>query len=242
MQLGLCFIALLFLRDSRPVRGACVVHYYLLHRSQYPRDCALPHPPPPPPSPSSSSWGGRQGGHGMPGGKDNKAREKEMEGWGVTEREEKKISVRLLDTLSLGPQPAERLLLAVPCDGTGHLWWTARRSSTSWRTEMAPLVEGNWQRVPHSLLLPRYGGLAAGFGADSYTPSWMAATPPRLRSTTASLPSHLFFYCSSTTASGSHWQVSATSCCLISSATRSPSAARALWQCIPPSSRVSAPM
>ncbi len=36
--------------------------------------------------------------------------------------------------------------------------------------------------------------------------------------------------------------VSATSCCPISSAPRSPSAARALWQCVPPSSRVSAPM
>ncbi len=33
----------------------------------------------------------------------------------------KKISVRLPDTLPLSPQPAERLLLAVPCDGTGHL-------------------------------------------------------------------------------------------------------------------------
>ncbi len=38
---------------------------------------------------------------------------------------EKKISIRFPDTLPLGPQPAERLSLAVPCDGTGHLWWTA---------------------------------------------------------------------------------------------------------------------
>ncbi len=36
-----------------------------------------------------------------------------------------KFSVRFPDTLPLGPQPAERLSLVVPCDGTGHLWWTA---------------------------------------------------------------------------------------------------------------------
>ncbi len=41
---------------------------------------------------------------------------------------------------------------------------------------------------------------------DSSAPSRMAATPPRPRSTAASLPSHLLFYCSSTTASGSHWR------------------------------------
>ncbi len=43
-------------------------------------------------------------------------------------------------------------------------------------------------------------------GADSSAPSRMAATPPRPRSTAASLPSHLLFHCSSTTASGSHWR------------------------------------
>ncbi len=48
--------------------------------------------------------------------------------------------------------------LAVLCDGTGHLWWTARCSSASWRTAMAPPVEGSRQRVPRSLLLPKPGG------------------------------------------------------------------------------------
>ncbi len=48
--------------------------------------------------------------------------------------------------------------LAVPCDGTGHLWWTARCSSASWRTAVAPPVEGSRQRVPRSLLLPKHGG------------------------------------------------------------------------------------
>ncbi len=58
---------------------------------------------------------------------------------------------------------------------------------------------------------PQTWRMAAGFGlqangGDSSAPSWMAATPPRPRSTAASLPSHLFFFCSSTTASGSHWR------------------------------------
>ncbi len=38
----------------------------------------------------------------------------------------KKLLVRFPDTLPFGPQPAERLSLVVPCDGTGHLWYTAR--------------------------------------------------------------------------------------------------------------------
>ncbi len=103
--------------------------------------------------------------------------------------------------------------LAVPCDGTGHLWWMARCSSAYWRTAMAPPVEGSRKRVPHSLLPapPPTWRMAAGSGplangADSSAPSRMAATPPRPRSTAASLPSHLLFHCSSTTASGSHWR------------------------------------
>ncbi len=43
-----------------------------------------------------------------------------------------------------------------------------------------------------------------GERGDSSAPSRTTATPPRPRSTAASLPSHLFFFCSSTTASGSH--------------------------------------
>ncbi len=37
------------------------------------------------------------------------------------ERVKKKISFRFPDTMPLGPQPAERLSLAVPCDCTGFL-------------------------------------------------------------------------------------------------------------------------
>ncbi len=58
---------------------------------------------------------------------------------------------------------------------------------------------------------PQTWRMAAGFGlqansADSSAPSRTAATPPRPRSTAASLPSHLFLFCSSTTTSGSHWR------------------------------------
>ncbi len=79
---------------------------------------------------SLSRGGARQGGRGVPGGKDRRG---ERKGYGRMrsdreergERGKKNISVQFPDTLPLGPQPAERLLLAVPCDGTGHLWWTA---------------------------------------------------------------------------------------------------------------------
>ncbi len=72
------------------------------------------------------------------------------------ERGKKIIVVRFPDKLPFGRQTA--VSLAVPCDGTGHLWWTVRRSSASWRTAVAPPVEGSRQRVPRSLLLPRHGG------------------------------------------------------------------------------------
>ncbi len=62
--------------------------------------------------------------------------------------------------------------LAVPCDGTGPLWWTARCSSASWRPAVAPPVEGLSDSV--SLLPPgfrhqcnedsRYGKKEAGTG------------------------------------------------------------------------------
>ncbi len=85
--------------------------------------------PPLPPSLGGADHGGR----GVPGGKDRRG---ERKGDGRMRRdrdergergkeEKKKFSVRFPDTLPLGPLPAERLSLAVPCDGTGHLWWTA---------------------------------------------------------------------------------------------------------------------
>ncbi len=53
---------------------------------------------------------------------------------------------------------------------------------------------------------PQTWRTAAGFGTDSSAPSRTAATPPQPRSTAASPPTHLFLYCSSTTASSSHWR------------------------------------
>ncbi len=254
--------------DSRPVSGAGVVHYHSLHRPRsvptalgpaplvtyphrpsqaggYSRDCALLPPLPPLPG------GARQGGRGVPGGKDRRGERKETEGWGVTEtregREEKKKKSRsgsrthcrsVLNQLSGS--------LAVPCDGTGPLWWTARCSSASWRTAVAPPVEGSRQRVPRSLLLPKHGGwqqasasrrtgrLLRSLSDGSHPSSTQehgseSSVPPVL----LLLQHHRY---------GQPLAVSATSCCPIFSAPRSHSAARALWQRVPPSSRASAPM
>ncbi len=90
------------------------------------------------------------------------------------------------------------------------LWWTARRSA-SWWTAMAPPVWGQPAASPPFPTPPQTWRTAAGSGllangADSSAPSSMTATPPRPRSTAASLPPHLLFHCSSTTASGSDWR------------------------------------
>ncbi len=253
--------------DSRPVSGAGVVHYHSLHRPRsvptalgpaplvtyphrpsqaggYSRDCALL-----PPSPLSRG-GARQGGRGVPGGKDRRGERKETEGWGVTEtregREEKKKSRSGSRTHCRSVLNQLSGSLAVPCDGTGPLWWTARCSSASWRTAVAPPVEGSRQRVPRSLLLPKHGGWQQASASrrtgrllrslsDSSHPSSTqehgseSSVPPVL----LLLQHHRF---------GQPLAVSATSCCPIFSAPRSHSAARALWQRVPPSSRVSAPM
>ncbi len=166
--------------------------------------------PPLPPLPG----GARQGGRGVPGGKDRRGERKETEGWGVTEkregREKKKISVRFPDTLPLGPQPTERLTRGAMrwywtslVDGPMPLRLLAAGDGSSGRGQPAasppfPAPPPTWRMAAGS------GPLANG--ADSSAPSRMAATPPRPRSTAASLPSHLFFFCSSTTASGSHWR------------------------------------
>ncbi len=129
---------------------------------------------PPPPSPGGEPVRAAAAYLGV---RTDEAREKETEGWGVTEkregREEKK---------NLGPVP-------------GH---TASRSSTnwaahsrchamvldlfggrpdapsaSWRPVMAPPVEGSQQRVPRSLLLHQPGGW------QQAPAHWRtAATPP----------------------------------------------------------------
>ncbi len=204
--------------------------------------------PPLPPLPG----GARQGGRGVPGGKDRRGERKETEGWGVTEtregREEKKKKKSRSGSQTHCRSVLNQLSgsLAVPCDGTGPLWWTARCSSASWRTAVAPPVEGSRQRVPRSLLLPKHGGwqqasasrrtgrLLRSLSDGSHPSSTQehgseSSVPPVL----LLLQHHRF---------GQPLAVSATSCCPIFSAPRSHSAARSLWQRVPPSSRASAPM
>ncbi len=184
----------------------------------------------------------------------DEAREKETEGWGVTETREgrgergKKNKKSRSGSRTHCRSVLNQLSgsLAVPCDGTGPLWWMARCSSASWRTAMAPPVEGSRQRVPRSLLLPKHGGWQQALASrrtgrllrslsDGSHPSSTqehgseSSVPPVL----LLLQHHRF---------GQPLAVSASSCCQISSAPRSPSAARALWQRVPPSSRVSAAM
>ncbi len=101
--------------------------------------------------------------------------------------------------------------LAVPCDGIGPLWWTARCPFRLLADGGGSSGRGQPAASPPFPAPPQTWRMAAGFGlqangGDSSAPSWTAATPPRPRSTAASLPSHLFFFCSSTTASGSHWR------------------------------------
>ncbi len=101
--------------------------------------------------------------------------------------------------------------LAVPCDGTGPLWWTARCPFRLLAAGDGSSSRGQPAASPPFPAPPPTWRMAAGSGplangGDSSAPSRMAATPPRPRSTAASLPSHLFFHCSSTTAAGSHWR------------------------------------
>ncbi len=254
--------------DSRPVSGAGVVHYQLLHRPRSVPTALGPRPtrhippsplagrgvptrlrstPPLPPLPG----GARQGGRGVPGGKDRRG-ERKGDGRMRSDRDERGERGKKKKSRSGSRTPCRSVLnqlsgsLAVPCDGTGHLWWTARCSSASWRTAVAPPVEGSRQRVPRSLLLPKHGGwqqasasrrtgrLLRSLSDDSHPSSTQehgseSSVPPVL----LLLQHHRF---------GQPLAVSATSCCPIFSAPRSPSAARALWQRVPPSSRASAPM
>ncbi len=158
--------------------GAGVVHYQLLHRPRsvptalgpaplatyphrpsqaggYPRDCALLPPSPLPPLPG----GARQGGRGVPGGKDRRG-ERKGDGRMRSDRDErgergkKKISVRFPDTMPLGPQPAERFTR-----GAMRWYWTS-------------LVDG-----PMLLCLLADGGGSSGRGQPAASPPFPA--PPQ---------------------------------------------------------------
>ncbi len=123
--------------------------------------------------------------------------------------------------------------LAVPCDGTGPLWWTARCCSASWRLAMAPSGRGQpAASAPFPAPSPNMadgsrfqppgerGRLLRSLSKGSHPSSTQehgseSSVPPVL----LLLQHHRF---------GQPLAVSATSCCPISSAPRSPSAARAL--------------
>ncbi len=161
------------------------------------------------------SWGGPvRVAAAYLGGKD---RQGERKGDGRMRRdrderkEKKKLSARFPDTLPLGPQPAEMLSLAVPCDGTGHplvdgsplLHLLADGDGSS-----GLMAAGSVSPVPCSSPTWRTAagsGLLAN-GANSSTPSRTAATPPRPWSMVASFPFHLLHNRSSTTTSGNHRQ------------------------------------
>ncbi len=107
--------------------------------------------------------GARQGGRGVPGGKDRQG-ERKGDGRMRSDREERGEREKKKKSRSGSRTHCSSVLnelsgsLAVPCDGTGPLWWMARCSSASWRTAMAPPVEGSRKRVPRSLLLHQPGG------------------------------------------------------------------------------------
>ncbi len=254
--------------DSRLVSGAGVVHYQLLHRPRsvptalgpaplvtyphrpsqaggYSRDCALLPPLPPLPG------GAVRVAAAYLGVRTDEAREKETEGWGVTEKREG----RKEKNKNLGPVP-------------GH---TAARSSTNWAAHSRC----------HAMVLDLFGGRpdappppggrrwllrsrATGSASPVPCSTTNLADGSRLRPTgerrrllrslsDGSHPSSSQEHGSEPSVPpalpllqhhrfGQPLAISASSCCPISSAPRSPSAARALWQRVPPSSRVSAPM
>ncbi len=126
------------------------------------------------------------------------------------EREKKKISVRFPDTLPLGPQPTERLTR-----GAMRWYWTSLVDSPmplpppgGRRWLLQSRAAGSESPVPCSFPNLADGSRLRPTGERRRLLRSLSdgSHPPRPRSTAASLPSHLFFFCSSTTASGSHWR------------------------------------
>ncbi len=160
--------------------------------------------------------GARQGGRGVPGGKDRRGERKgdgrmrsDSEERG--ERGKKNISVRFPDTLPLGPQPAERLTR-----GAMRWYWTSLVdgespvpcSSTNLADGSRLRPTGERRRLLRSLSDGSHPSSSQEHGSEP-------SVPPAL----PLLQHHRF---------GQPLVVSASSCCPISSAPRSPSAARAL--------------
>ncbi len=112
------------------------------------------------------------------------------------------------------------LLLFLPklLRGTRDRWVAQVSFIIIYSTGLAPLVT-----------YPHRPSQAEGYPSSTQEHGSESSVPPVL----LLLQHHRF---------GQPLAVSASSCCPISSAPRSPSAARALWQRVPPPSRVSAPM
>ncbi len=217
----------------RPVSGAGVVHYHLLNR---PRSVPMALGPAPHTPIAGRGVHPRQGGRGIPGGKDRRG-ERKGDGRMRSDRDERGERKRIKNLGPVSGHTCRSVLnqlsgsLVVPCD----LWWTARCSSGRGQPAASPPFPAP----------PQTWWMAAGFGlqangADSSAPSRSAASSTQEHGSESSVPPvlpllqhHRF---------GQPLAVSATSCCPISSAPQSPSAARALWQRVPPSSWVSAPM
>ncbi len=83
--------------------------------------------------------------------------------------------------------------------------WTSLVDDDGFSGRGKPAASPPFPAPPQTWRTAAGSGLPAN-GADFSAPSLMAATPPRFRSTTASLTFHLFFYWSSNTTSGSHWR------------------------------------
>ncbi len=167
---------------------------------------------PPPPSPGGSPSGRPRRTWGVRTDEARERRRKDEE-WQRRERGERKKKKSRSGSRTHCRSVLNQLSgsLAVPCDGTGPLWWTARCPFRLLAAGDGSSSRGQPAASPPFPAPPPTWRMAAGSGplangGDSSAPSRMAATPPRPRSTAASLPSHLFFFCSSTTAAGSHWR------------------------------------
>ncbi len=194
-------------------------------------ETALYSPPPPlPPLPG----GARQGGRGVPGGKDRRGERKETEGWGVTETREGERE--LLNRGS--PTPGHATIWSsaswMACvSDVGRWHWThsaVRRGSrtmncssttrsitpsTSRDSAMSHLRQASagrvaWRRA--GFLVPGFGTSVARFRDQGRRTRKSGVTSHKSLFNQTNRKSQnvnkagCLFFCSSTTASGSHWR------------------------------------
>ncbi len=162
----------------------------------YPRDCALLHP---------SSRGARQGGIGVLGGKDRRGVRK-GDGSMRSDRGERKKNQPgsrthcrvVLNQLRGSHSRCHAMVLDIFGGWPMLLRLLADDNGSSGRGQ--PAMSPQFPDPPQTWWMAAGSGPLAN-GTDSSAPSRTAAIPPRPRSMPASLLSHLFFFCSSTTAS-----------------------------------------